>query len=370
MSIAASASANARTHHHSRPPRRVAVCGARSHSRSRTLVHDGSTLRSRSSRIAHEDRLPQQAERQRGQQGHEEAVLGGAVPGDGRPHDPRQHRHRYGGRGPDRENHTARVLRDLDFLRRRQHSGRRICRAARCSHSDSWRRRPDPSGRMSNVDAGTLGAQGMVERPPDEVSSVTTAGVRPQPVRLGTPRRMNAKCKSRRRRGHPLCRDSDGQPRASNRRECVPRFPGAFRSSRSRSLGWGGLSQSRMRIGTWNLAGRWSEQHHGFLVSHACDVWLLTEVNDRVDILEMHGHRTEAEMAPKRRWAAVFSRWDLEALEDPTQPARQLGSEAMSSFARSCRGEVTGVYRLGLGRVMQGGRCTRWSRLRPFRTHR
>ena len=51
MSIAASASANGRTHHQSRPPRRVAVCGARSHSRSRTLVHDGSTLRSRISRI-------------------------------------------------------------------------------------------------------------------------------------------------------------------------------------------------------------------------------------------------------------------------------------------------------------------------------
>jgi len=27
-------------------------------------------------------------------------------------------------------------------------------------------------------------------------------------------------------------------------------------------------------------------------------MWLLTEVNDRVEILEMHGHRTEAEVAP------------------------------------------------------------------------
>jgi hypothetical protein len=33
-----------------------------------------------------------------------------------------------------------------------------------------------------------------------------------------------------------------------------------------------------MRIGTWNLAGRWSEIHQLMLHDLECDVWLLTEV--------------------------------------------------------------------------------------------
>lgn len=33
-----------------------------------------------------------------------------------------------------------------------------------------------------------------------------------------------------------------------------------------------------MRIGTWNLAGRWSLAHQSFLEDAECDVWLLTEV--------------------------------------------------------------------------------------------
>lgn len=33
-----------------------------------------------------------------------------------------------------------------------------------------------------------------------------------------------------------------------------------------------------MRIGTWNLDGRWSANHQHFLKKEECDVWLLTEV--------------------------------------------------------------------------------------------
>ena len=36
-----------------------------------------------------------------------------------------------------------------------------------------------------------------------------------------------------------------------------------------------------MRIGTWNLAGRWSSGHRGFLEEMRCDVLLLTEVSTR-----------------------------------------------------------------------------------------
>jgi hypothetical protein len=72
-----------------------------------------------------------------------------------------------------------------------------------------------------------------------------------------------------------------------------------------------------MRVGTWNLAGRWSAAHHELLVAQSCDVWLLTEVDDRVEVVGMWGHRTEAEMCPRRSWAAVFSHRVLEPLEDP-----------------------------------------------------
>ena len=33
-----------------------------------------------------------------------------------------------------------------------------------------------------------------------------------------------------------------------------------------------------MRIGTWNLDGRWSPRHQHLLEDAECDVWLLTEV--------------------------------------------------------------------------------------------
>jgi hypothetical protein len=33
-----------------------------------------------------------------------------------------------------------------------------------------------------------------------------------------------------------------------------------------------------MRIGTWNLDGRWSADHGRFLTEEECDIWLLTEV--------------------------------------------------------------------------------------------
>ena len=39
-----------------------------------------------------------------------------------------------------------------------------------------------------------------------------------------------------------------------------------------------------MRIGTWNLAGRWSAHHAGLLLAADCDVWLLTEVNERTTL--------------------------------------------------------------------------------------
>src|SRR4051812_27579468 len=51
---------------------------------------------------------------------------------------------------------------------------------------------------------------------------------------------------------------------------------------RSVALAGGSTTRRRMRIGTWNLAGRWTPEHERFLLAADCDVWLLTEVNERV----------------------------------------------------------------------------------------
>jgi endonuclease/exonuclease/phosphatase family metal-dependent hydrolase len=72
-----------------------------------------------------------------------------------------------------------------------------------------------------------------------------------------------------------------------------------------------------MRIGTWNLAGRWDGRHLELLLSQDCDVWLLTEVNDRASLPGYGEVRTEAEMARRRRWAAIFSRAKLDPTPDP-----------------------------------------------------
>lgn len=72
-----------------------------------------------------------------------------------------------------------------------------------------------------------------------------------------------------------------------------------------------------MRIGTWNMQGRWDSRHQELLQSHNCDVWLLTEVSDRVELPGCVMRRTSAQMAPRRRWAAVASREPSEALPDP-----------------------------------------------------
>jgi hypothetical protein len=47
-----------------------------------------------------------------------------------------------------------------------------------------------------------------------------------------------------------------------------------------------------------------------------CDVLLLTEVSERLELGDDAFHATEARMAARRHWSAVLSRHDLEALPD------------------------------------------------------
>ena len=72
-----------------------------------------------------------------------------------------------------------------------------------------------------------------------------------------------------------------------------------------------------VRIGTWNLAGRWDDRHRVLLETMDCDVLLLTEVSERLDAPGYDLHLGRQSMAPKRRWAAVASRLPASPEPDP-----------------------------------------------------
>ena len=72
-----------------------------------------------------------------------------------------------------------------------------------------------------------------------------------------------------------------------------------------------------MRIGTWNLEGRWDGRHLARVEEMDCDVLLLTEVSERVELPDHVVHPTRLRMAARRHWAAVASRTDLQPLPDP-----------------------------------------------------
>jgi endonuclease/exonuclease/phosphatase family metal-dependent hydrolase len=72
-----------------------------------------------------------------------------------------------------------------------------------------------------------------------------------------------------------------------------------------------------VRIGVWNLEGKWSPDHLALLERERCDVWLLTEVHVDTVIPGLNGHCTTASMAPRKRWAGVFSTLRVLAEPDP-----------------------------------------------------
>lgn len=72
-----------------------------------------------------------------------------------------------------------------------------------------------------------------------------------------------------------------------------------------------------LRIGTWNLAGRWDPRHLALLLAADADVWLLTEVSRKVALPGYTSHATLGEMAPGRAWASVLARRERTPLAEP-----------------------------------------------------
>lgn len=76
-----------------------------------------------------------------------------------------------------------------------------------------------------------------------------------------------------------------------------------------------------MRIGTWNLDGRWSPRHQRLLAEAECDVWLLTEVPESLALSGGHLVRSDAMLGiGGKSWAAVWSNQPSAKLP-PVHPA-------------------------------------------------
>lgn len=92
-----------------------------------------------------------------------------------------------------------------------------------------------------------------------------------------------------------------------------------------------------MRIGTWNLGGRRGPRHEQLLLDQDCDVWLLSEVSDRLRLAGYDLHLGDAEAGTGRRWAGVATRQGAgaTALPDPhpCSAAVRLGGTA---YVSSC----------------------------------
>jgi len=63
-----------------------------------------------------------------------------------------------------------------------------------------------------------------------------------------------------------------------------------------------------MRIGTWNLEGKWTPGHERVLVDLDCDVLLLTENHVSARLTGYHCEVSIALMGPTKHWAGIFSR--------------------------------------------------------------
>lgn len=72
-----------------------------------------------------------------------------------------------------------------------------------------------------------------------------------------------------------------------------------------------------LRIGTWNLAGRWDTRHATLLQNAHCDIWLLTEVDERLALPGYVTHATAENMRTRKAWAGVLTRLPFAPLPDP-----------------------------------------------------
>jgi hypothetical protein len=102
-----------------------------------------------------------------------------------------------------------------------------------------------------------------------------------------------------------------------------------------------------VRIGTWNMQGKWSTDHLTLMDREDCDVWLLTEVHIDTAVPGMHVHRTAERMGPRKARAAIVSNVAADPQPDPHRATALVnidGLRLMSSVLpwRTCGPSWTG----------------------------
>lgn len=90
-----------------------------------------------------------------------------------------------------------------------------------------------------------------------------------------------------------------------------------------------------MRIGTWNLGGRRGPRHEQLLLDQDVDVWLLSEVSDRLRLEGHLLHLGDAEAATGRRWAAIATRLPAAPVADP-HPSSAAVRIGTTTYVSSC----------------------------------
>lgn len=105
------------------------------------------------------------------------------------------------------------------------------------------------------------------------------------------------------------------------------------------------MGSATVRVGTWNLDGRWDSRCQSALTRVAADVWLLTGLAERAALPGYRTHPCAAPLVAGRRWSAVLvregartvARWDGDL--HPASAAVVVGGVAYCSSVlpwRSC----------------------------------
>ena len=91
---------------------------------------------------------------------------------------------------------------------------------------------------------------------------------------------------------------------------------------------------SSVRIATWNLDGRWSDDHRALMLEADCDVWLLTEVGERTALPGYALHLSQGLMARRRRWAGIACRLPMASSPNP-HPASAMAQIGATTYVSS-----------------------------------
>ena len=188
----------------------------------------------------------------------------------------------------------------------------RVGMGRRRAEGDRRLRRRGPPNRRVTSSAGLESMHGVRNASSRRAAAISEAIKAPQGLSLRTLSRSNDRrpaitphSRSAQPRSRGLARSvsiMEGSIAAMRHAGCSPdgcRAAGIVRQRRQ---------DASMRIGTWNLAGRWSLAHQSLLGDAECDVWLLTEVPPAFSLPGGDLSRSEPMTATGRSWAAVWSR--------------------------------------------------------------